>query len=87
MNKLATLISRLFNRLGRRAESPEEESVTRQARLGDMISQYTLAFMHETGRGAPQSDSEAKKWYFKAAEQGHMGAKQKLKKFGKTETA
>jgi hypothetical protein len=83
MNELATLISRFFKRLRRRAESPEEVSVTRHAKLGDMIAQYTLAFMYETGRGAPQSNSEAKKWYLKAAEQGHMGAKQKLKKFEK----
>ena len=51
MNKLATFFGRFFNRLVRRAESPEEDSVTRQARLGDMIAQYTLAFIYETGRG------------------------------------
>ena len=83
MNKLTNLISRFFSRLARPAESPEEDSVTRQAKLGDMMAQYTLAYMYETGRGAPQSDSEACKWYRKSAEQGHMGAKQKLTKFGK----
>ena len=83
MKKLKALIYRVFSRLTHPAESSEEGSVTRLAKQGDMIAQYTLAFRHETGRGAPQSDSEAKKWYRKAAEQGHMGAKQKLKKFGK----
>ena len=83
MKKLAALIRRFFSRLAHPAELTEEGSVTRLAKQGEMMAQYTLAFMHETGRGAPQSDSEAKKWYRKSAEQGHMGAKQKLKKFGK----
>ena len=83
MNKLIAFISRFFSRLARPAESPEEDSVTRHAKLGDMMAQYTLAYMYETGRGATQSDSEACKWYRKSAEQGHMGAKQKLKKLGK----
>ena len=83
MNKLIAIISRFFNRLAHPVESTEEDSITRDAKLGDMMAQYTLAFMYETGRGRTQSDSEAKKWYRKSAEQGHMGAKQKLTKFGK----
>ena len=76
-------MSRFLGCFKRQAESPEEDSVTHDAKLGDMMAQYTLASMYETGRGAPQSNSEACKWYRKSAEQGHMGAKQKLKKLGK----
>ena len=83
MKKLAALIRRFFSRLAHPVESSKKDSVTRLAKQGDMMAQYTLAFMHETGRGAPQNDIEAEKWYRKASEQGHMGAKQKLKKFGK----
>ena len=83
MNKLTTLISRFISCFERPAESPEKDSVTHHAKLGDMMAQYTLAHMYETGRGASQSDSEACKWYRKSAEQGHMGAKQKLNKLGK----
>ncbi|MBU0755055.1 MAG: SEL1-like repeat protein [Planctomycetes bacterium] len=83
MIKLSDLLSRFLSRFAHRAEFSEENLVTHDAEQGDMIAQYTLAFMYETGRGAPQSDAEARKWYRKSAEQGHMGAKQKLKKFCK----
>lgn len=77
--KFFALIKHFFSRLTQLVEPAEEDSVVHDAKHGDMIAQYTLAFMYETGRGVQQSKSEAKKWYLKAAEQGHMGARQKLK--------
>ncbi len=35
--------------------------------------QYNLGLMYENGRGVPQDDAEARRWYWKAAEQGHAG--------------
>jgi TPR repeat protein len=37
---------------------------------GDAQAQYKLAFMFERGRGAPQDQAEAVKWFRKAARQG-----------------
>ncbi|MFH2002513.1 MAG: SEL1-like repeat protein [Planctomycetota bacterium] len=87
MKKLIAMIRLLFSCSTRPAESPSEDSTSRLAKQGDMMAQYNLAFMHETGRGGPRNDSEAKKWYQKAADQGHMGAKQKLKNLQKTNPA
>lgn len=35
---------------------------------------YDLGSMYENGRGVPQNDTEAVKWYLKAANQGDMDA-------------
>ena len=37
-------------------------------------AQYTLAEMHLLGQGVPQDCAEARRWYEKAAAQGHAGA-------------
>ena len=44
------------------------------AELGDANAQYLLATIHEEGRGVPQDDDEALRWYFLAAEQGDVSA-------------
>ena len=40
-----------------------------------------LADLFKEGRGVPQSDVEAVRWWKKAAEQGHSGAHLKLKEY------
>lgn len=42
-------------------------------------SQYELGYMYEKGKGVPQSDVKAMKWYLKAAIQGDTFAKDRLK--------
>lgn len=43
-------------------------------------AQYKLGEMYANGRGVPQDDGEAAKWYRKAAEQGYPAAQNKLAK-------
>jgi TPR repeat protein len=45
---------------------------------GDAAAQSNLGFMYDSGRGVPQSDTEAVFWYRKAAEQGHVFAQSNL---------
>jgi len=40
---------------------------------GDANAQYFLGNMYQTGRGVTKNDTEAVKWFSKAAEQGHTG--------------
>jgi TPR repeat protein len=42
--------------------------------LGHIDAQYMLGLMYDKGHGVAQSDSEALKWYFKAADQGCIDA-------------
>ena len=44
------------------------------ARAGDAAAQFYLGEMYEDGRGVPQNDAEAAKWYRKSAEQGDATA-------------
>ena len=44
------------------------------AEQGVAVAQYNLGIMYEYGRGMPQNDVEAAKWYRMAAELGHAGA-------------
>ena len=49
-----------------------------RGREGDASAQFNLGFMYANGRGLPQDDAEAVKWYRKAAEQGHALAQSNL---------
>ena len=40
------------------------------AEQGDVSAQYNLGIIYANGRGVPENDAEAVKWYSKAAEQG-----------------
>uniref|UniRef100_A0A914VL89 Uncharacterized protein n=1 Tax=Plectus sambesii TaxID=2011161 RepID=A0A914VL89_9BILA len=42
------------------------------------MGQNNLGFMYKNGRGVPQSDEEAVKWYRKSAEQGEASAQYNL---------
>jgi len=48
------------------------------AEQGDVSAQYFLGVMYSFGRGVPQNDAEAVKWYRKAAEQGVVPAQYNL---------
>ena len=47
------------------------------------MAQYCLGLCYEKGKGVPQSNEEAVKWYRKAAEQGYENAKKALERLGK----
>jgi TPR repeat protein len=48
------------------------------AEQGHTVVQSNLGFMYATGEGVPENDTEAVKWYRKAAEQGHAAAQYNL---------
>ena len=48
------------------------------ATQGDANSQYNLALMYGNGRGVPEDDKEAVKWYRLAADQGIASAQYNL---------
>jgi hypothetical protein len=45
---------------------------------GDAVAQFNLGVMYAQGRGVPQDDAEAVRWYRKAADQGHPTAQNNL---------
>lgn len=56
-------------------EPPTEvEKLRKWAEEGDAAAQNNLGVAYATGRGIPQDDVEAAKWYHKAAEQGNADA-------------
>ena len=50
------------------------------AELGQAEAQFNLGMMYYNGDGFTRDDSEAVKWYIKAAEQGHTDAQLRLHK-------
>ena len=50
------------------------------AEKGNAIAQYTLGLMYREGHGVVQSDTEAMKWFRKAAKQGNESAQNRLKR-------
>ncbi len=64
-------------------EDPEQkqsryEEILTRVEQGDAKAQYNLALMYYKGKGVPQDDQEAAKWYRKAAEQGNAKAQYNL---------
>jgi len=53
------------------SEDKDFEQLKKHAEQGDINAQCDLASMYYTGKGVPQNDAEALKWYKKAAEKGH----------------
>ena len=52
------------------AQVPDLEEVRVLAEQGDAIAQYNLGLMSASGRGVPEDDVEAVRWFRLAAEQG-----------------
>ncbi|MDH5580169.1 MAG: sel1 repeat family protein [Betaproteobacteria bacterium] len=48
------------------------------AEQGDALAQYHLGVLYRKGRGVPQDDVQARKWYAKAAAQGQPKAQYHL---------
>ena len=48
----------------------------KKAEKGDSIAQCSVGYYYETGKGVAKNITEAKKWYKKAADNGHAGAKE-----------
>ena len=48
------------------------------AKQGDAMAQIYIGVMYEHGEGVPENDTEAVKWYEKAADQGDVDAQRKL---------
>jgi len=44
------------------------------AEQGDALAQFNLGILYHKGRGVPQDDAQARKWYAKAAAQGLVKA-------------
>ena len=53
-------------------------SLIKAAELGDAVAQFRLGWMYANGKGVPQDDKEAVKWYQKSAEQGFAKAQTNL---------
>ena len=47
-------------------------NLRKAAESGDSNSQFNLGYLYEVGRGLPQDDAEAAKWYRKAANNGFV---------------
>ena len=61
------------------AQTPEEiDAMRRAADQGVALAQYNLGVSYETGRGVPQDDAEAVRWYRLAADQGDALAQSNL---------
>jgi TPR repeat protein len=60
------------------AAASEFDEMKALADQGLAAAQYNLALMYDLGRGVPENDAEAVKWYAKAADQGHSGAQSNL---------
>ena len=54
-------------------DSPEYEAMKSAAENGNKFAQHAMGLWNET---VALDNDEAKKWYKKAADQGHEGAKQ-----------
>ncbi|MDP6734372.1 MAG: ATP-binding cassette domain-containing protein [Gammaproteobacteria bacterium] len=60
------------------ASGQDFEETKRLAEQGDAIAQFTLGNMYDSGRGVPENDAEAVRWYRLAAEQGGAAAQSNL---------
>ena len=60
------------------AQPGSNDELRAKAEQGDVQAQYNLGIMYETGRGGPQDDAEAVRWYRLAAEQGDAEAQHNL---------
>lgn len=53
------------------SEDNDFKQLKKRAEQGDINAQCDLASMYYIGKGIPQNNAEALKWYKKAAEKGH----------------
>ena len=60
------------------AQTPEIDALRVRAEAGDAFEQFFLGSRYNSGRGVPQDDAEAVRWYRMAADQGHATAQANL---------
>ena len=73
--KIITLVAVLVAlAVGAQAQTPEIDALRARAEQGDAEAQNNLGGMYDEGRGVPQDDAEAVRWYRLAAEQGFAEA-------------
>jgi len=60
------------------AQAPDLEETRVLAEQGDAAAQYNLGLMSASGRGVPEDDVEAVRWYRLAADQGYATAQYNL---------
>jgi uncharacterized protein len=60
------------------SEEEETKALIAKAEQGYASAQYNLGIAYANGRGVPQDDKEAVKWWRKAAEQGYASAQYNL---------
>lgn len=63
-----------FSRRANKGESDNIEGLRDVADRGDVYSQFRLGQLYYEGKGLPRDDSEASKWFLKAANQEHAEA-------------
>ena len=56
-------------------QTPELDELRALAEQGDATAQFNLGIMYDNGRGVPQDDAEAVRWYRLAADRGHATAR------------
>ena len=59
-------------------DAPEVTELRRAAEQGDAFAQFSLGARYANGRGVPQDDGEAVRWFRLAAEQGNALAQLSL---------
>ena len=60
------------------SQTPDLNETRRLAEQGDARAQNNLGVRYANGRGVPQNDAEAVKWFRLAAEQGYASAQYNL---------
>jgi len=63
---------------GAQAQTPEIDALRARAEQGDANAQFNLGVMYANGRGVPQDDAAAVRWFRLAADQGNAGAQHNL---------
>ena len=58
--------------------APDFDETMTVAKQGDVTAQYNLGVMYGEGVGVPENESEAVKWFRKAADQGYADAQYNL---------
>jgi hypothetical protein len=56
------------------AQTPAADALRVRAEAGDAVAQYNLGVSYANGRGVPQDDAEAVRWYRLAADQAELGS-------------
>jgi len=76
--RLLTAVIIVFLLLTASVRGQNFEETRQLAEQGNADAQLRLGLMYANGKGVPENDAEAVKWYHKAAEQGNAIAQSRL---------